>query len=231
MWGAGFAARLAGMKLNGPQAKEKDQMKSKFGIAVVSAALASMCFAATAGAADVTLDKESLAFGNQNVNTASATQTVQLGVPCLYVLDLGQYGGKSCSAPGRIEAIEASGDFTQANDCPLPIYNNAVDGSVVTCTVAVAFEPTATGPLSGALNFKSYGKADAYTVALSGTGTTPPVTGPGEDTGNGTGGKPDAKGGGSVSGQGAAAGVTAKKCKKGKKGAAKAKKCRKAKRR
>ncbi|MGZ5346810.1 MAG: hypothetical protein ACXWGV_04355 [Solirubrobacterales bacterium] len=71
-------------------------------------------------------------------------------MPCLYVLDLGQYGGKSCTVPGTIEAIAADGAFGQGNDCVLPISNARTSGELVTCTVQVTFTPAATGPRSGA---------------------------------------------------------------------------------
>ena len=45
----------------------------------------------------------------------------------------------TCSAPGKIDSIAATGDFAQSNGCPLPISNSSVSGEVVTCNIAVTF--------------------------------------------------------------------------------------------
>ena len=193
-----------------------------------AAALASLSLASAANAATVTTSAESLDFGNVEVGQ-TATRTVQLNVPCLYVLDLGQYGGKSCTAPGRVDSIATSDAYTQVNDCPTPINNNKTDGTVITCTVTVSFTPRYEGAVPGALNFAAYNTPDAYSVALTGTGVAKPTTPTGETPGNsgGKGGsKVDPAGGGS-----AGTVAAAKKCSKKKaKGARKSKKCKKARR-
>jgi hypothetical protein len=200
-----------------PTGKEK-LMKRRIGITVLTAAVASMAFAGTAAADSVTLSPSSVDFGDQKVGTTSAAKPVTLSVPCLYVLDLGQYGGKSCSAPGRIEAVNANGEFAQTNDCVLPIYNASTSGEVVSCTFLVTFTPSQTGSREGALSLTSHGFEDAYTTALSGTGVAAQVEQPEKPAGG------DKKG---ADGSQGTAGVLKKKCKKAKKkkAARAAKKC------
>lgn len=185
-------------------------MLRKLALATATAALASISLAGTAGAAAVTTSPAAVDFGSQAVGTTSAPRNVQVDVPCLYVLDLGQYGGKSCTAPGKLEAAATTGDFAQSNACPLPITNSSTSGEVVTCTIAVTFTPSAAGARSGALNLTSYGDADAYVVPLAGTGTTLPSGGDGDGAARGANGQ--------GTGQGGAAGAVApsKRCKKGK---------------
>jgi hypothetical protein len=216
------------------QAKETTQMnltiKRKLGLAAATTAMA--CFALTGTAlaggdsASVTTSTDSLNFGGQTVGTTSAAKPVTLSVPCLFVLDLGKYGGRSCSAPGKIEAAATSGDFDQTNDCVLPISNSSTSGEVVTCTLFVSFHPTASGERTGELSFTSYGSDGAYPVDLAGTGVALPVDKPAD--------KPGEKGGQTgkgTQGSSGTAGAVAKKCKV-KRGASKSKKkCKKKKRR
>jgi hypothetical protein len=205
-------------------------MRRKLGIAAVVTAFATLGLAGSASAQTpsnpITVNPESLSFGNQTVGTTSGSQTVNLGVPCHFVLDLGQWGGKSCTAPGNIQAIEVTGDFTQVNDCPLPISNSSVDGTIITCNIGVAFAPGTTGVRTGELRMTSYGVAGAYKVQLSGTGV---LTQPG-GTGSGQPGGSAAGNGKGANGSGNAAGLTAKQCTKKKKGKA-AKKCKQGKKR
>ena len=200
-------------------------MKKKLAITVLGAAIGSFALAGTASAAEVTTSTDSLSFGNQNVGTTSAAKPVTLTVPCLYVLDLGQYGGKSCSAPGKIEGVAASGDFQQTHDCPLPISNNSTSGELVTCTILVSFTPAATGAREGELSFTSWGSTGQFPVALTGSGVVPQAEQP----------QPDGKKGKGADGSGTSgtAGKVAAKCKKGKKGkkGKRAKKCKRPKRR
>jgi hypothetical protein len=205
-------------------------MRRKLGIAAVVTAFATLGLAGSASAQapsnPITMNPGSLNFGSQTVGTTSAAQSVNLGVPCHFVLDLRPWGGVSCTAPGNIQAIEVTGDFTQVNDCPLPISNSSVDGTIINCNISVAFAPGTTGERTGELRFTSYGQAGAYVVPLTGTGALTPSGGvPGQpgNTGNGNGSK-------GANGSGNAAGLTAKKCKKSKKGKA-AKKCKQGKKR
>jgi hypothetical protein len=190
-------------------------MKKKLAITFLGAAIGSFALAGTASAATVTTSTDSVDFGSQKVGTTSAAKPVTLNVPCLYVLDLGQYGGKSCSAPGRIEGVATSGDFAQTHDCVLPISNSSVSGEVVSCTIFVSFTPSQTGNRDGKLTFTSYGSAGEYPVSLIGAGVVPSTQ---------TEGDTDKKGKGAEGGSNGTAGTIAKKCKKAKKGR-KAKKC------
>lgn len=197
-------------------------MKRKLGMAFCTAALGSLALTASASAdGPITLTPGDIAFGNQAVGTTSAAQTMTLSVPCHYVLDLGQYGGKSCSAPGKVEAIEATGDYSVTHNCPLPINNDSIDGSVVTCTINVYFTPGSNGERTAEVQLASWGQPNQYRAALTGTGFTPA---PPENGNGGNGGVKDKNS--ASSGSGSTAGVAGKKCaKKAKKGAKKAKKC------
>ena len=188
--------------------------------ATLLAAFASLSLAATASAqsASVTMTPNNLDFGQQNVGTTSAPRQVTVSVPCLFVLDLGTYGGRICTAPGQLNGIATTGDFQESNGCVLPINNSSTTGEVITCNVAVTFTPTAAGLSEGALKLGSGFSPDAYSVPLAGTGVIPPVSGGGS-------GSSGDKGGPNGSQQGGAAGVAGKKCAKKSKKAAKAKKC------
>jgi hypothetical protein len=225
MCGCGFTAKLPPVSTATTQSKESN-MKRKLGMALATAAIASLALttgaSAAGGSAAVTMTPANLDFGNQTVGTTSAPREITLDVPCMFVLDLRPYGSITCTAPGKVEAIGATGEFAQSNDCVLPINNTSVVGDVVTCTVDVTYTPTSVGPDQGAINLTSYGQVDAYTADLTGQGVAPPSSG-GGDTGNG--GSQDKAG--QKTGSGNAAGVSGKKCKKAKKGskAGKARKC------
>jgi hypothetical protein len=198
----------------------------KIGIATVTAALASLALAGTAKAVEPITSTDHLSFGTQTVGTTSSPQAAILNVPCWYVLDLGQYGGKSCTAPGRVEAIALEGDdFSLSHDCPLPIYNTSTTGGIVNCTITVHFQPTGEGAKAGVINISSYGDPDAYTVALDGTGVVPPSGGNGGTGGGGTAGGAA----GATAPTGSTGPTKAKKCKKPRK-AGKSKRCKKARR-
>jgi hypothetical protein len=199
-------------------------MKRKLGMAAVLSAIASFSLAASASAAEITLNPNTVSFGNQTVGTTSSVQTITLNVPCFYVLDLGKYGGRSCTAPGRVEAINSQGDFIQTNNCVLPINNDSTDGSIVTCAISIRFNPTTPGPREGKLSLTAYGTSDQYVVPLTGTGVAVPTdTDPGNNGGNGGSGN-DGKAKDDTSAGTGATGVAGKKCaKKARKGAKKAK--------
>jgi type II secretory pathway pseudopilin PulG len=104
------------------------------------------------------ISPSSLAFGDQNVGSISAAQTVTLT--------------NTGTAPLSITGITVGGtnssDFSQTNNCPATL---AVQ---VSCTVSVTFSPAATGSRSGTLVFSDNDPSATQTVALSGNGTTPP---------------------------------------------------------
>ncbi|MDJ0347189.1 discoidin domain-containing protein [Streptomyces sp. H10-C2] len=69
--------------------------------------------------------------------------------------------------PARLASITANGDFSQTNDCGTTLAVGA------TCTVQVAFTPTAKGNHGGALTIVSDTPFSPYTVSLSGVGYDP----------------------------------------------------------
>jgi F5/8 type C domain/Abnormal spindle-like microcephaly-assoc'd, ASPM-SPD-2-Hydin len=93
----------------------------------------------------------SLSFGSQAVGSASGAQAVTIT--------------NSGSAAATVSGVSASGAFTQTNNCSAI----AAGGS---CTVNVAFAPTAAGAATGTLTVTSNAGNSPTTVSLSGTGTT-----------------------------------------------------------
>ncbi|HEY6444927.1 MAG TPA: choice-of-anchor D domain-containing protein [Acidobacteriaceae bacterium] len=103
-------------------------------------------------AASDTLSPASLAFGNQQVGTASAAQIVTLT----------NSGDQSLTAI----AVSGTGTFPLTNNCGPTLAGHA------NCSMLVAFAPSAAGSAQGTLTI-----TDAFrtqTVALSGTGLAPP---------------------------------------------------------
>jgi hypothetical protein len=93
----------------------------------------------------------SLSFGSQAVGSASGAQAVTIT--------------NSGSAAATVSGVSVSGAFTQTNNCSAI----AAGGS---CTVNVAFAPTAAGAATGTLTVTSNAGNSPTTVSLSGTGTT-----------------------------------------------------------
>ena len=104
----------------------------------------------------VALSPNSLSFGNQPVNTASAAQTVTLA--------------NTGSATLNLASISASGDFTETNNCASTLAANA------NCAIAVTFTPAQAGTRSGTLSITDDAANSPQTVPLSGTGIAPAVT-------------------------------------------------------
>jgi hypothetical protein len=107
----------------------------------------------------VDLTPISLAFGNQNVGTASAPQTATLSNV-----------GTSPLAINRVSITgTGSTEFAQSNDCgsSLPAGTN--------CTISVTFAPKSGGAFMPSLTVSYKGTASPQKVALSGTGLTPPT--------------------------------------------------------
>jgi hypothetical protein len=102
----------------------------------------------------VTLSPTSLVFGNQVIETTSATKTVTLK--------------NSGTATLTISNIAASASFAvSSTSC----------GSVLlvgkTCTLRVTFTPTVLGTVKGTLSFTDNAQSGSQTVALSGVGVEP----------------------------------------------------------
>src|SRR5215470_3460115 len=92
----------------------------------------------------IDLSPNSLNFGSQAIATASGVGSVSLT--------------NHLNTPLTISGISAVGDFTQTNNCPTSLAPGR------SCTIKVAFTPTAVGPRSGQL------------VVTDNAGTSPQVT-------------------------------------------------------
>jgi hypothetical protein len=92
----------------------------------------------------------SLTFPNQIVNTASAPQNVILT--------------NSGGATLTITSIIASGNFSETNSCGASLASGA------SCTIAVTFTPSASGPLAGAVTVTDNAPGSPQTLPLNGTG-------------------------------------------------------------
>ena len=107
----------------------------------------------------VTYSPTSLTFSAQTVGTTSAAQIVTLS--------------NTGSATLSIASISANGDSSQTNNCGSSVATNA------SCTLNVAFSPTASGPRTGAIAVSDNADGSPHTVMLTGTGedfflTVPP---------------------------------------------------------
>jgi hypothetical protein len=98
------------------------------------------------------LSSSSLTFGNQQINSTSATQT----------LTLTNAGG----APLSIASIVTSGDYAQTNTCGSSV------GAAGICTISVTFTPNATGTRIGAISFTDNASGSPQIVNLTGNGTS-----------------------------------------------------------
>jgi len=98
----------------------------------------------------VSLSSSSLAFGNQQVGTTSAPQTVTLNNTGTGQLD--------------VTSVIASGEFTETNTCGSPVATGA------NCAVTVTFAPTASGSLAGTLTVTDNAPGSPQTVSLTGIG-------------------------------------------------------------
>jgi len=102
------------------------------------------------------LSVPSISFGSQVVGTASAGQAITLS--------------NTGSAELRIVGIAVASPFTQTNTCGSSLAAGA------TCSINVAFAPTAEGDFTGDVSVTDNAKGSPQTVRLSGTGVgqTPP---------------------------------------------------------
>lgn len=102
------------------------------------------------------LSPSGLNFGNQQLNTGSAAQTVTLS--------------NTGTDPLSISGISVSGDFTQTNTCPASL---AVGSS---CAIQVTFHPTAIGTRSGSLSVSSNSSPPVVSDFVTGTGVNPAIS-------------------------------------------------------
>ncbi|MCU1221752.1 MAG: choice-of-anchor domain, partial [Candidatus Angelobacter sp.] len=104
----------------------------------------------------VTFSGSIVGFGSLDVGVTSAAQSLTLT--------------NSGTAPLNIRSITTTADFTAANTCTASVAPNA------SCTVTVAFKPTAAGARTGLLTIVDDAISGEVFIALSGTGTTPNLT-------------------------------------------------------
>jgi hypothetical protein len=123
----------------------------------------------SAGAAALT-NPTSLNFGSQPVGTTSAPQAVTVTAPCSV------YIAPTCltfATDGLTVNLATTGDFAiPSSNCPATLVPGGLD-SAVSCSLAVAFKPTAAGTRTGTLSTGTQGLVPTAgpTVALTGTGT------------------------------------------------------------
>jgi hypothetical protein len=109
------------------------------------------------------LSTSSLSFANQNVGTSSVAQVVTLtntGTGAMAITALGITGTNS-------------GDFSQANNCPVSPATLAPGAN---CMFSVKFTPTATGSRAASISITDNAAGSPQSVLLSGNGTLPSIT-------------------------------------------------------
>jgi len=109
----------------------------------------------SSAAAAVAFLPASLTFTSQIVNTTSAPQNAVLT----------NSGGAAMS----ITSIVAGGDFAETNSCGQTLASGA------SCTIAVTFTPTASGPRAGAVTVTDNAPGSPQTLPLMGNGGQAPV--------------------------------------------------------
>jgi hypothetical protein len=100
----------------------------------------------------LTASPSSLSFGNENVGSTTAAQTVTVSNPG--------------TIAASVSSVSASGPFSETNTCGSSI---AAGGS---CSVSVKFAPTAAGSASGTLSVAGSAPSSPLSIALSGTGVS-----------------------------------------------------------
>ena len=106
----------------------------------------------TGGPAALTASSSSVAFGNENVGSTSAAQSVTVSNPG--------------TTAATVSSISAGGPFSQTNNCGSSI---AAGGS---CAIQVSFTPTASGSASGSLSIAGNAPGSPLTVTLTGNGVS-----------------------------------------------------------
>jgi Abnormal spindle-like microcephaly-assoc'd, ASPM-SPD-2-Hydin len=107
----------------------------------------------------VSLSPTALSFGNQNVGTTSAVQTVTLtntGTSALTINSIALTGTNT-------------NDFAQTNTCPVSPATLATSTS---CTLSVTFTPSTNGANSASLSISDNAAGSPQTISLLGTGVT-----------------------------------------------------------
>jgi hypothetical protein len=111
----------------------------------------------------VSVTPTSVAFADQAVGTSASPQSVTVK----------NTGSAALSITGTSITGTNAGDFSVAsNTCGTSLAAGAA------CTVGVGFKPTAAGARSASLTLSDDAAGSPQAVALTGTGTTPPLPGP-----------------------------------------------------
>jgi hypothetical protein len=106
------------------------------------------------------LSPSTLAFGNQDVNYASAPITATLTNTSSWTLNV-----NSITFTGSYPT-----EYAQTNNCPSTLAANA------TCTITVTFTPMGTGSRNATLNVNNNVSSGKTTASLTGTGVKPSAT-------------------------------------------------------
>jgi len=104
---------------------------------------------------DVQLSPLSLNFGNQTVGTTSGRK----------IITLTNKGTVTLSISGIAITGTNPGDFAEGDNCGTSLAAGA------SCSIAVTFTPTTTGPRSANVSVSDNGGGSPQQVALTGTGT------------------------------------------------------------
>jgi len=104
-----------------------------------------------AGLAPVGVTPNNLDFGTVSIGDTGATQTVTVT--------------NNQSAALAIQTIAASGNYSQANNCPSSLTGGG------SCTISVSFKPTVKGTLTGAISISTDAALAAQPIGLTGVGS------------------------------------------------------------
>ncbi len=114
----------------------------------------------TAQTTAIQIAPATLTFTGQSVGTKSAPQPITAT----------NAGTRALAINGITISGSNPGDFAQTNNCPPSL------GASATCTVNVAFQPTATGARGASVSIADDAPNSPQTVAVTGTGTQAAVT-------------------------------------------------------
>jgi Abnormal spindle-like microcephaly-assoc'd, ASPM-SPD-2-Hydin len=106
------------------------------------------------GSSAISLSPASLAFGNQVLNTTSATQTIT--------------ATNSGFVNLTVNSVAASGSYSQINNCAGVTLTPGQ-----TCTITVSFTPAVTGSIAGAVTVSDTAIGAPHVVSLTGNGQLP----------------------------------------------------------
>jgi hypothetical protein len=123
----------------------------------------------TGTAANVTLSPSPVPFGNQPINTTSASMTVTLNNTGAASVTLAAANAVTITGTNPSDFAIVAGTTT----CTNGLVVAATNGS---CVINVTFKPTATGARSATLQVSDNAATSPQSVTLNGTGTAPTAT-------------------------------------------------------